>query len=835
MARKSFLGNIVFLASIRSRMFLAMIAIAVLFGLALWSFRYTTEQTRQKLHEMVWVYTPLQNNAQKILLALEQYKQLAHDLAYTADTTQRGIKWIKIQKLWKDGIQNHADSIRYQNRQVTYIPLQDMYKELLFRLKKHLNYLPKLHKQVFQGTYSIYLPTQNEPQGVKRWYVHTLLPPNIAVYLTPAIEEMREIVGECERKTHILQVTQDFETDNANPFNTWIFWGTWCVSVGLCLGWLWQIRQMHQDDMSLLQTFPRTLSKGDIPKAIEPALSEHKPLAQALNTLVKPFSDLKAFAQNINNEQKENKRLSLFGNRGELGKALSQMREELLKDAKQNEIQNIINTGLAKFADIFAKYGSNITQLSDAFLENLVSYLQANQGGLFLMENEGGIPYLELKASFAYNQKRYSERIVEAGQGLIGQVWKEGETSYVREIPQFYVNITSGLGEATPDALLIVPLKANNTVLGVVELASFQEFLPHQRQFVEKVAENMAQVIANSQQAEQTRYLLQESQALAQNLQAREAELKEKMATLQFTQHKMESAQTELEEKENNLQGLINNTSHAIIAFDKLYKITVINKAMRQMYLEQGILLEVGKNLLEEMPQNDFAKRHKDFFRVLSGEKFVTLERTERHKQGIYHELHYNPILNEDKQVLGASIFMENITQQKMSEVYLKETEANLNSLINNTEDAIMALDNECRILVFNEMYAKQFKERGYTLQRGKSIFDYLPTEKHKAWREYYQRALQGERLVKVIDSGKFPDKTYTEHWFNPIWEDNNVVGLSIFAHDITETRKAEIQSKQVLLESLEETERLKNQNQELAKQIADYKRKMEDLTSNPT
>jgi PAS domain S-box-containing protein len=592
---------------------------------------------------------------------------------------------------------------------------------------------------------------------------------------------------------------------------------------------------MHREDIELLRTFPKMLGKGEIPTAIEPQLAEHKELAHSLNSLVRPLTDLKVFAQELNKDHIKSSQTKLFGNQGELGKALSQMREAIAKDAKENEIRNITNTGLAKFADIFAKYTNNLAQLSDAFLENLVNYLNANQGGLFLLEIQSGIPFLELKAAFAYDQKRYMDRIVEPGQGLIGQVWKEGESSYIRDIPQFYVNITSGLGEATPNALLIVPLKTGTSVLGVLEIASFHEILPYQREFVEKVAENLAQVIANSQQAEQTKFLLQESQALAYSLQSREEELKEKMQALQVAQTTMETTKIELEIKENNLQGLINNTSHAIIAFDRLYKITVINKAMRQMYLEQNISLELGKNFLEEMPQHEFAKRHKDFFRVLAGEKFVTLERVERGGRVSYYELHYNPILNDEKDVLGASIFIENITQQKMAEVYLKETEANLHSLINNTTDAIMAIDKDFNLLVFNDVYAKQFVEKGYQLQRNRPIFNYLAYDKQVEWREYYQRALAGERFSKVLDSGVFPHKIYIEHSFNPIREDGEVVGISVFARDITETRKAEIANKQTLLESLEETQRLKQQAQSLEQELMDCQRKLEDIQSSPS
>jgi len=833
MARTTFLKRLSYLESIRSRMLVAGITLLILFLLALWAFRQTSLINSGKLKDAVWVYYPLQSHTHKVTSAIGQYRQYIQEIALTADTTERKTKWVYIEKIWKQSIQSYRDTLATYLPHIAYSPLQDHYKTLIFKLKNHRKLLSKLESQIMEGNYEVYLPAQ--PIGGRNLYAHKLLLSSIAVSVSPQMMDILEIAQNCESKIYTWQVTQYYDSQNTNFFTSWVFWLLWFLGSLGCVWWMWQIREMHYEDMELLSNFPNVIQKGDIPSMIEPQLAEHKPLAHKLNTLIRPLTELRSFAQQINKETTQTIDLQLFGKRGELGQALTQMHQGLVEKARENNIRNIINTGLANFADIFAKYAGNSALLADTFIAQLVNYLKANQAGLFLLENQDGKAYLELKAAFAYSQKRYAERIIEPGQSLIGQVWKEGETTYMRNVPQNYVHITSGLGEATPSDLLIVPLKVGESVLGVVEIASFHEITPYQREFVEKVAQNLAQVIANGQQAEQTKYLLQESQALAYNLQIQEEALQEKMQALQLAQNTMQTTQRELVEKENNLKALINNTSHAIVAFDRMYRITVINKSMRQMYLEQGILLDLDKNLLEEMPSNEFTKRHKDFFRVLSGEKFVTLERIDKATHTLYYELHYNPIFNETKQVLGASIFIENITQQKMSEFYLKETEANLNSLINDTEDAIMALDKNCKILIFNKVYAKQFIENGYQLQRGKSIFDCLSSEKQVIWREYYDRALAGERFMKVLDIGTFPEKIYHEHWFNPIREGNEVTGLSIFKRDITQTRKAEMQNKQTLLESLEETQKLKEHANTLEKQLALCQRKLEDLQSNPS
>ena len=82
----------------------------------------------------------------------------------------------------------------------------------------------------------------------------------------------------------------------------------------------------------------------------------------------------------------------------------------------------------------------------------------------------------------------------------------------MKEIPANYVNITSGLGEATPRSVLISPLMINEKVFGIAELASLKEFQPHQIDFINKLAENIGATIKNVKESERTIALLNDSQ-----------------------------------------------------------------------------------------------------------------------------------------------------------------------------------------------------------------------------------------------------------------------------------------------------------------------------------
>lgn len=119
--------------------------------------------------------------------------------------------------------------------------------------------------------------------------------------------------------------------------------------------------------------------------------------------------------------------------------------------------------------------------------------LEAGQGALYKSIEEDGKRRVELQSAYALAIGESTEVKFEYGEGLIGQAAASGNTLYVDDIPQGYVKIVSGLGSASPKYLLIVPIKQQDKVLGVIELASFAKVTEDQRRF----AEEAAQLVAN--------------------------------------------------------------------------------------------------------------------------------------------------------------------------------------------------------------------------------------------------------------------------------------------------------------------------------------------------
>ncbi len=276
-------------------------------------------------------------------------------------------------------------------------------------------------------------------------------------------------------------------------------------------------------------------------------------MTTSLNTLVTGLHAYSDFARQIGQANLAHA-FAPLGPEDNLGNELIHMRDRLQQAAAEKSVRDWTTEGVALFGELLRKHNTDAPQLCREVIRGFVKYLDVNQGALFLPREDDGTGGLERVATYAYNRTKYITSRVAYGQGLAGQCALEKETIYLAEVPADYVHITSGLGQAPPRTILVVPLLHNGDVYGVLEMASFQAFAPHQVAFVEKVAESIAGALANIAVNDQTRRLLEQSQQLAQSMKAQEEELRQNQEELQATQEEMRRRQEELERENETLR-----------------------------------------------------------------------------------------------------------------------------------------------------------------------------------------------------------------------------------------------------------------------------------------
>jgi transcriptional regulator with GAF, ATPase, and Fis domain len=115
----------------------------------------------------------------------------------------------------------------------------------------------------------------------------------------------------------------------------------------------------------------------------------------------------------------------------------------------------------------------------------------------------------------------------------------------MRSVPEGYTQITSGLGDATPSCILIVPMKYSEQIEGVFELAGFVTWQDYQQSFVEKATEYMAAAISTVKSTQKMRTLVTQMQEQTQQLHAQEEEMRQNMEELSATNEEMKRKEAE--------------------------------------------------------------------------------------------------------------------------------------------------------------------------------------------------------------------------------------------------------------------------------------------------
>jgi len=281
------------------------------------------------------------------------------------------------------------------------------------------------------------------------------------------------------------------------------------------------------------------LAQGILPKNTVrlDRIDELGNMAQAVARMSEGYSKTATFARHLG-EGKLNEDYTPLSEDDYLGNALLKMREQLLENEEENRKRTWTAEGLAQFIQLL-RHVQEVEQLGQEVLPKLVDYAGANQAALFVSKADEQETCLEMVACYAYGRKKHLKRKLSSGEGLAGQAYMEKEKIFLTEIPENYISISSGLGKALPRCLLIVPLKLNDEVEGVLEMAAFHAFPQHVVQFIEKLAENLAATIRNLRINEQTQELLSESKHKAETMQAHEEELRQNMEELSATQEEM--------------------------------------------------------------------------------------------------------------------------------------------------------------------------------------------------------------------------------------------------------------------------------------------------------
>jgi signal transduction histidine kinase/HAMP domain-containing protein/DNA-binding response OmpR family regulator len=232
---------------------------------------------------------------------------------------------------------------------------------------------------------------------------------------------------------------------------------------------------------------------------------------------------------------------------------INEMIRNLKDTTLKNSEQDWLKTNLAKFSRLLQGQKDLLT-VGRLILSELAPVVTAQQGVFYTMDASKEEPMLKLLASYAYKERKNIDNRFKLGEGLVGQCALEKEKILLVNAPRDYITITSGLGEAPPVNIIVMPVLFEGQVKAVLELASFERFSPTHQAFLDQLTESIGIVLNTIEANMRTEDLLKQSQSLARELQSQQEELQQTNAALGEKARLLADQNVEVEAKSREVE-----------------------------------------------------------------------------------------------------------------------------------------------------------------------------------------------------------------------------------------------------------------------------------------
>jgi len=246
--------------------------------------------------------------------------------------------------------------------------------------------------------------------------------------------------------------------------------------------------------------------------------------------------------------------VNVKGEFDQLGTAMAHMTQVLKANDYYEKQQSWLKSNVADTARLLQNQ-TDSHALANSVMQQLPEILQASHGAFYVMRDDAGsdTPVLALEGSYAFKGRNNISNHFKLGEGLIGQCGLEQRMIVLTQVPDDYIKIKSGLGESTPNQIIVVPLLAENTLMGVMELATTGEFSSIQKQFLEQINDSIGISLYTVKTNHRTSQLLEASQSMTEELQAQQEELREANETLESRAEELSASEEELRSQQEAL------------------------------------------------------------------------------------------------------------------------------------------------------------------------------------------------------------------------------------------------------------------------------------------
>ena len=299
---------------------------------------------------------------------------------------------------------------------------------------------------------------------------------------------------------------------------------------------------------------------------------------------------------------------------------VNEMIRNLRETTRQNSEQDWLKTNLAKFTRLLQGQ-RDLVAVSKMVLSELAPLINGQHGVFYMMdETQPDNPRLKLLSAYAYKERKNIANEWKIGEGIVGQCAFEKQRIMLTSVPSDYIEITSGLGEAKPQNIIVLPIVFENKVKAVIEIASFTMFSQIHQTFLDQLSESIGIVLNTIEANMRTEELLKQSQSLASELGSQQEELRQTNEELEEKARLLEEQKIEVERKNREVEtakGALEEKAEQLSVTSK-YKSQFLSNMSHELRTPLNSLLILAQQLAEN-PKGNLDDKQIEYARTIQG------------------------------------------------------------------------------------------------------------------------------------------------------------------------------------------------------------------------